>query len=107
VKSIDLMDFSEVAEVFRKHRFGYMIRAGFNKVFKRGTVARPIFLRGLFPVDDRRILVGFSPASIAEIDVTSGALVSLFRYSDDVRVCPHGIVAVDTPSPDAADVGLA
>jgi len=54
---------------------------------------RTIFVRGLSPIDEKRILVGFSPATVVEIDVETGKLLDVFQYSEDVAVCVHGLTA--------------
>ncbi len=59
------------------------------------VVARPLFVRGLVVAGDS-IFVGVSPASILQIDVSSGALVDAYQYSDDVHVCIHGLEAMGT-----------
>ncbi|NUO08077.1 MAG: hypothetical protein HUU08_05245 [Candidatus Brocadia sp.] len=52
-----------------------------------------LFVRGLTPIDDKRILVGFSPATIAEIELDSGRLLDIYQYSTDIAVCVHGLLA--------------
>lgn len=54
---------------------------------------RRLFVRGLSPINNDRILVGFSPATIVEIELNSGRLLDLYRYSEDVAVCVHGLLA--------------
>ena len=84
-----------------------------QRVAQRAVIAKPLFVHGLDLVGTR-LFVGFSPASIACIDLTTGDLVD--QYSDDVRVCVHGLrlVGSDTlgafgPSSvsDHTDAGLA
>lgn len=104
-RTIDLLGFPEVARLNRQHRLRYVFERVARRVFGTRVVARPIFVRGLFHLGAGRILVGFSPATLAEIDVESGELVDLFQYSRDVRICPHGIAAVSIPGEASAAPG--
>jgi len=54
------------------------------------SVAHPIFVRGL-DLADNHIFVGISPATILCVNYQTGELVDLFPFSDDVRVCIHGL----------------
>ena len=70
-------------------------RAGraLRRTVGRPVIAKPLFLRGLDRVDGR-LFVGLSPATIVCLDASSGALIDLYAYSDDVRVCVHGLRVV-------------
>jgi hypothetical protein len=70
-------------------------RAGraFKRILRRPVIAKPLFVRGLDLVDGQ-LFVGFSPASIACIEAATGELVDFYQYSDDVRVCVHGLRVV-------------
>lgn len=115
VKAIDLLKFPEVANIYKKSkgRLGNLIRkiqkrnilrlalqtiAGnsekINRLVNRNAIASPIFVRGLFPLDRDRVLIGFSPATIVEVDYKQEELLDLYQYSSDVEVCPHGLVAL-------------
>ena len=61
------------------------------------VLATPLFVRGL-DVLPGLLFVGYSPASIACIDVGTGELIDHYRYSDDIRVCVHGL-RVSTSGP--------
>jgi len=50
-----------------------------------------LFVRGMAPISDETFLVGFSPASIAEINVRTGTLTDLHQFSDDLAHAVHGI----------------
>jgi hypothetical protein len=60
---------------------------------RRKATARPLYLRGL-AVHGDYIFAGFSPATIACIDRTTGKLVDYYFHSDDARVCIHGLTVV-------------
>ena len=64
-----------------------------ESVINVSPTKRVLFIRGLSPIDQSRILVGFSPATIVEIDLETGRLLDLFQYSQDVAVCVHGLLA--------------
>ncbi len=82
-KRIDLLDFAEVAELHEKHP-----DQPFNK---------SIFPRGLEILDEERILVGISPASILEIDIKREKLLDFYQHSFDVGDAVHGLVHVKRP----------
>lgn len=63
----------------------------FYRLFGHVQMARPVFVRGLSETPTGTILVGISPAAVLEIDWKTGRLVDAFSYSDDVRVCIHGL----------------
>lgn len=54
------------------------------------TPAAPLFTRGL-DVSGDVLFVGFSPATIAMVDRYTGALLDMYQYSKDVKVCVHGL----------------
>jgi hypothetical protein len=58
------------------------------------TPPRPLFARGLDIAGDS-MFVGLSPASIIELDITSGRFVAGFRYGNEVGMCVHGLKVVD------------
>jgi hypothetical protein len=62
---------------------------------KRKATAKPLYLRGLSITQDY-IFAGFSPATIVCIDKRSGKLVDYFFHSNDMRVCIHGLTAVES-----------
>ncbi|MCK5057607.1 MAG: hypothetical protein KAT34_13175 [Candidatus Aminicenantes bacterium] len=77
VKKIDLLDFKEVADLHKKHP-----DQPYNK---------SIFVRGLELIDKNRFLVGISPASILEIDISREKLLDFYQYSADVGDAVHGL----------------
>lgn len=79
IKEIDLLAYPEVSAIHNEEAPNFY-----------GT--RRVFVRGLSPVSDDRILVGFSPATIVEIDLNNGRLLDLYRYSNDIAVCVHGLL---------------
>jgi hypothetical protein len=60
----------------------------------RSHIARPLFLRGL-AISGSKAWLGFSPATIVCIDWEQGKLLDVYRHSDDVRVCVHGLELAD------------
>jgi len=73
----DLLAFPEIEELHRRHP-----DEPFNK---------SIFVRGLDFLDERRLLVGISPAAVLEIDFREGRLLDWFPYSSNVGDAVHGI----------------
>lgn len=57
---------------------------------------RSIFVRGLDILDNDRILIGISPASIAEIDINKLLLLDFFQFSNDVSDAVHGLVHLNS-----------
>ncbi len=72
-------------------------RAGraIRRALGRQVIAKPLFLRGLDLVDGR-LFVGLSPATIVCLDASNGSFIDQYTYSDDVRVCVHGLRVVRT-----------
>jgi hypothetical protein len=101
-KRIPLLQFSAVRRILYRHAFaaaaGWLGRFGkpqrvFRRAFAKWSAARPLFVRGLHPLDKDRILVGLSPATILEIDWRAEKLLDSFTYSGDRQVCVHGLVS--------------
>jgi len=92
VREIDLLGFPVVRDIFKRtwpqRLAGWLL----GRVSKTAHFPRPIFVRGLYPSGPGRVLVGFSPASIIEIDLERGEVVDSFQYSGDLGVCVHGLV---------------
>jgi hypothetical protein len=100
-RTINLADFAEVQKLLAASRYKnvpWHIRLRNFLIRKR--MSRPLFTRGMCLLDDRRALIGVSPASVLEIDFQAGKLLSLFQLSDAVNDCVHGLEAV--PSVDYA-----
>ena len=77
---VKLLDFNPVKEL-KKH-------------FPDQPFNKSIFVRGLDIIDEKRVLVGISPASVLEIDIASNELLDMFQYSHDVGDAVHGLVHV-------------
>lgn len=115
IEAIDLLSFPEVAKIYKsfKSYLGDLTRkiqkknisrlvfkaiAGksdrLDSIINRNAIATPIFVRGLFPLDRDRVLIGFSPATIIEVDIKQHKLLDLYQYSKNVEVCTHGLLAL-------------
>jgi len=77
LERIALLDFPEIEHLHLKHP-----DEPYNK---------SIFVRGLELINDGRVLVGVSPASILEIDLHAKKLLDFYRYSSDVGDAVHGL----------------
>jgi hypothetical protein len=102
LNTIELLKFPEVERIRKKlkfrelacwlnkhgrpHRLFYRLTASF-------AVARPLFVRGLCLTGRGTVLVGFSPATIIELDNEGKRVLDLMQYAEDPRVCIHGIRA--------------
>jgi len=102
-KRIPLLGFEQVRRILYRHAWaaacGWLGRYGrparlCHALFARWRTARPLFLRGLHPIDASRILVGISPGAVLEIDWVSEKLLDIYAYSDDRHVCVHGLTSV-------------
>jgi hypothetical protein len=115
-KTINLLKFPEVNNIFKKFKdikveiftrikrislARDIIEAAANKfkdlgIFRRNVnIARPIFVRGLFALEGDRLLIGFSPATIVELDYGREEILDYYQYSDDIDVCVHGLAAIE------------
>ena len=95
VRRIDLTRYEWVRALIRPHVPSYWRGEAARKVgWKEDSIARPLFARGLVRYG-KSLFVGVSPASILQIDWTTGALVDAYCYSTDVRVCVHGLETMD------------
>lgn len=93
-RTIDLTEYQWVRDLIRWHFPAYWSRRLAVRMGSMdGVVARPLFVRGLASYGPY-LFVGVSPASILQIDYSSGSLVDAYRYSDDMRVCIHGLEVV-------------
>jgi hypothetical protein len=99
-QSIDLTRFDVVRSVLSRNRVlrtkAWLARHGrpfslWNSLFRTAASTRPVFVRGLAETLSGSLLVGISPASILELDTSTETIVSHFSYSDNCRVCVHGI----------------
>jgi hypothetical protein len=115
LKSINFLDFPEIHSIYKKtkspigniirkvhngkigSKFGQIIMTFFtkqNSFLRRHAFSTPIFLRGLFSLENNRALVSFSPATIVELNYKDEKITDLFQYSPKVEVCPHGLMAI-------------
>jgi hypothetical protein len=67
------------------------IRAIHDAAAEKHPDTRVLFVRGL-AVHDGRLFVGFSPATIAELDLGSGDLLGLHQHSTRIKDCVHGLL---------------
>lgn len=94
-RTIDLTDYKWVRDLIRWEIPAYWWKEALGKIgVIESSVAKPLFVRGLVRRGDT-LFIGISPASILEIDVTTGALVDAYQYSSDVHVCIHGLALVE------------
>ena len=96
---INLIEFPEVAAIAAASKIKDVppwVRLRNFIIRKRMT--RPLFTRGMCLLDDSRVLVGVSPASVLEVDYKRGKLLSLMQLSNSANECVHGLEAV--PSAD-------
>ena len=97
IKHIDLKSSPDIRRLRRRTWLPHKTRTFLNKIgIAVRCSGRPLFLRGLAKCDNR-VLVGMSPAAIAEIDLETGDVCDFYQYSNDVNVCIHGLSIV-TPS---------
>lgn len=82
VQEVDLLKFRTVADLYH--------------ICPDQPFNQSIFVRGLEIIDQRRVLVGISPASLLEIDFCSGKLIDVFQYSTDVGDAVHGLARMTT-----------
>lgn len=61
-----------------------------RRALRQPVTARPLFVRGLATAHGR-LYVGLSPASLLELDVATGDLVSAYQHSAHVAEAVHGI----------------
>ena len=63
-------------------------------VAKWFMIVSPNFVRAPFPLDQDRVMIGLSPATIIEVDYKQGKLLDLYQYSNNVEVCLHGLLVL-------------
>lgn len=103
-REINLAAFPEVKPLLQARHYRnvpWTIR--FRNFLNRKRMSRSMFTRGMCLLDDARVLVGVSPASVLEIDYKEGRLLKLVQLSDGINECVHGLEAVpslDYPYPD-------
>ncbi len=82
-----LKDAPLVKQLKNGHLQGVLRKLGLTH---SAAAAAPLFVRGL-DMDTEHVFVGFSPGTIAQINRITGELVDMYRFSDDVRICIHGL----------------
>jgi len=91
-KNILVYDLETGRMINRIHLLDFETVAGIHKEYPDQPFNKSIFVRGLEIIDDSRVLVGISPASILEIDVRENKLLDFYRYSSEVGDAVHGLV---------------
>jgi hypothetical protein len=95
LRTIDLTRYEWVRALIRPHIPAYWREEVGRKIgWNEDSIARPLFVRGLTRHGDH-LFVGVSPASILQVNWTTGELVDAYCYSTDVRVCIHGLEVMD------------
>lgn len=96
IDRIDILKFAWVRSLARKSRRIAGIKSVLHRV---GLVSAPpgreLFLRGLV-VDNDRIYLGLSPASIIEINWRTKRFSDGYQYSANVNHCVHGLCLAAT-----------
>lgn len=92
IKEIDMLKFNWPKQILTRNQSSFFHKA-IKKLFKSQPVAKPLFWRGM-AVDGDYIFVGTSPASILCLNYKTNKLADLYSFSDDRRVCVHGL-AID------------
>ena len=100
-RKIDLSQFPEVRKLAEARGFKavpWHIRL--RNFIIRKRMARPLFTRGMCRLDQSRVLLGVSPATVLEVDYKQGKLLSMMQLADSPNECVHGLEAapsVDFP----------
>ncbi|MEI6083016.1 MAG: hypothetical protein WCS70_01805 [Verrucomicrobiota bacterium] len=93
-KRINLIEFPIVAKLAEASQLKSVTPwVQFRNFVMRKRMTRPLFTRGLCLLDDSRILVGISPASVLEINYKTGELIDRFTLSTSANECVHGLAA--------------
>lgn len=94
-RRIDLARFPEVAQLARASGFKHVPwSVRLRNFVMRKRMSRPLFTRGMCRIDERRVLLGVSPATVLEVDYQSGNLLDLCQIGDSPNECIHGLEAV-------------
>ena len=103
IEHLDLNTSPEIRGLRRRFWPPYQTKRMLSRIgFNLAHFGRPLFLRGLARFEDR-LLVGMSPAAIAEVDLESGQVCDFFQYSSNVNVCIHGLSIVQDPPVKTSD----
>ena len=94
-RTIDLTEFEWVRDLIRWEVPMYWGKEALRKFGGiEGSVAKPLFVRGLARREDT-LFIGVSPAAILQVDVATEALVDAYQYSSNVHACIHGLAVLD------------
>jgi hypothetical protein len=100
-RRIDLAGFAAVAELMKLTQCRDISwRVRLENFVRHQRVARPLFTRGMCRLDESRLLVGVSPATVLELDYKQERLLSMCQLSHSANECVHGLEAapsVDSP----------
>jgi hypothetical protein len=100
-KRINLAGFPEVAALAAARRLKDVpARVRLRNFLLRKRMSRPLFTRGMCLLDDARVLLGVSPATVLELDFKKGRLLGYCQLSGSANECVHGLEAapsVDFP----------
>jgi len=92
---IRLNNSARVRKIVRRYLFWELFsRALYKTKMISRTPPRALFLRGMSLMDNL-LFVGVSPATILCIDWHNGNLLDMYSYSKEIRVCVHGLKAVN------------
>lgn len=94
-KRINLAEFPKVAKLMKVtscRDISWRVRL--ENFIRRQRVALPLFTRGMCRLDEARILVGVSPATVLEVDYRQGRLLDMCQLSESANECVHGLEAV-------------
>lgn len=104
-QEIDLLCYPEIARIkaqseasplmkeVAKLKHTPLKKAYYKLGLDKAVPALPLFVRGLAAVGDM-LFVGFSPATIALFHRPTGDLLDLHQFTNDVRVCVHGLEVI-------------
>ena len=53
------------------------------------------FTRGLFVLDERRVLIGYSPLTVVEMDIATGEILGQMNFEKETAYTCHGISAYE------------
>lgn len=93
-RRINLIDFPAVAKLAAASELKNVAPwVRLRNFVMRKRMTRPLFTRGMWRLDDRRVLIGISPASVLEVDYKDGKLLDRFTLSTSANECVHGLAA--------------
>ena len=94
-RTIDITEYEWTCDLIRGEVPMYWGKEALRKIGGiEGSVAKPLFVQGLARREDT-LFIGVSPASILQVNVTTGALVDTYQYSSNVHACIHGLAVLN------------